>query len=340
MKGSELYSRYRSRRIHLLGAISVALLLTILISLSLGAVSIGLKELLRILLGGGDGMERAIVWEMRMPRVTMAILGGACLALSGAAIQGILRNPLASPFTLGVASASGFGAALAITLGAGLIGWGRYLIVTNAFTFALLASAIAYGVARLKGASSNSMILSGVAVMYLFSSLTSILQYLGMREDVHAVVFWLMGSLNGMRWWKVGAVFIAFVLSAPILISKSWEMNAMLSGDEVAMSLGVDVKRLRLISTALSSLMTATVISFTGTIGFIGLVAPHIARLLIGAEHSLLFPTSALTGALLLLGADTISRLLLAPSEIPIGITTSLIGIPFFLYLLMRRGRR
>ncbi|HID11821.1 MAG TPA: iron ABC transporter permease [Candidatus Latescibacteria bacterium] len=334
-----LYFGYKLRKISFILSVFLLLLALILLSLSFGAASMGLKGVLEAFLGRGDAVNRAIIWRMRMPRAAMAVLGGAGLGLSGAAIQGVLRNPLASPFTLGVASASGFGAALAITMGAGLLGWGRYLVAFNAFTFALLATVIAYGVARIKGASSTSLILAGIAVMYLFSSLTSILQYIGRREEVHAVVFWLMGSLNGVRWNEVCFVGAAVVMSLPILILKSWDMNIMLEGDEVALSLGVNVRCLRLISIALSSLMTASLICFTGTIGFIGLMAPHIVRLAIGAEHSLLFPASALTGSLLLLTADTASRLILSPSEIPIGITTSLIGVPFFLYLLIRRGR-
>ena len=339
MKADELYSAHRRGRVWFSIGLAAALAVAVLISLSLGAVRMGPGRIWAALTGGGDEIERAILLEMRAPRVGMAVFGGACLGLAGAAVQGGLRNPLASPFTLGIASASGFGAALAITLGVGLVGWGRYLVVANAFAFALLASALSYGIARLKGASTHSLILAGVAVMYLFSSLTSILQYVGRREDVHAVVFWMLGSLNGMRWREVCAPLGALLISAPVLTAKSWEMNAMLAGDEVAMSLGVNVRRLKLMCAMLSALMTASVICFTGTIGFIGLVAPHMARMAIGAEHSLLFPCSALTGALLLLGADTVSRLLIAPSEIPIGITTSLIGIPFFLYLLMRRGR-
>jgi iron complex transport system permease protein len=218
-----------------------------------------------------------------------------------------------------------------------VVGWGRYLVVVDAFAFAVFASLIVYGISRLKDATPQTLILSGIAVMYLFSSLTSVLQYIGRREDVHAVVFWLMGSLNGSRWGEVGMILGALILSTPFLVRCSPDLNAMLGGDEVAKSLGVNVKRVRILVMMLSTFITSSIICFTGTIGFIGLVSPHITRMLIGADHLFLLPATGVLGALLLLLADTLSRTIIAPTEIPVGIATSFIGIPFFLYLLMRR---
>ena len=280
-----------------------------------------------------------VVWELRLPPIFMGILAGMGLAVSGAAMQGILRNPLASPFTLGISSAASFGAALAIILGAGLAG-GEYLIVLNAFIFSLIAAAAVFVLAEIKGISSESMVLAGIAIMYFFSALTSVLQYVGRSEDVHALVFWTMGSLGRSTWHSVGLVFVVVVLCLPWLLWKSWDINALESGDETATSLGVDINKTRMATMTVASLITASIISFTGTIGFIGLVAPHMARIIIGGDHRFLLLTSALMGALLLLGADAVGRTAFAPAVLPVGLMTSLLGVPLFVYLFMKRRKK
>jgi len=279
-----------------------------------------------------------IVWGLRLHRIMMAIVGGMGLAIAGAVMQGILKNPLASPFTLGIASAASFGAALAIVLGAGFIG-GEWLIVGNAFLFTLLASMTVYGLAKYKGITPETMILAGIAIMYLFSAMTSFLQYVGKAEQVQEVVFWMMGSLGRSSWDKVWIVSAVIALCFPYLLLRSWDINAMGAGDETAKSLGVNVERTRVISMLLASLVTAVVICFTGTIGFIGLVAPHITRMVIGGDHRFLLPASALVGALLLLAADTVARTILAPVILPVGIMTAFLGVPFFIYLFLRRKK-
>jgi iron complex transport system permease protein len=266
-------------------------------------------------------------------------VGGIGLAIAGAVMQGILKNPLASPFTLGIASAAGFGAALAIVLGAGFVG-GEYLIIFNAFIFTLLASLSVYGLAKYKGITPETMILAGIAIMYLFSAMTSFLQYVGQAEQVQEVVFWMMGSLGRSSWDKVWVVTAVIAACFPYLLLKSWDINALGAGDETAKSLGVDVEKTRVICMVLVSLITASVICFTGTIGFIGLVAPHITRMVIGGDHRFLLPASALVGGLLLLAADTVARTIMAPVILPVGIMTSFLGVPFFVYLFMRRKKQ
>jgi iron complex transport system permease protein len=253
-------------------------------------------------------------------------------------MQGILKNPLASEFTLGVSSAAGFGAALAIVLGAGFVG-GEYLVIGNAFIFTLIASFTVYGLAKYKGITPETLILAGIAIMYLFSAMTSFLQYVGHAEQVQEVVFWMMGSLGKSSWEKAGIISAILAVCLPYLIIKSWDINAMGAGDETAKSLGVNVERTRVISMVLVSLITASIICFTGTIGFVGLVAPHITRMVIGGDHRFLLPGSALVGALLLLGADTLARTILAPVILPVGIMTSFLGVPFFVYLFMKRRK-
>ena len=279
-----------------------------------------------------------IVWGLRLHRILLAIVGGIGLAIAGAVMQGILKNPLASPFTLGISSAAGFGAALAIVMGAGFVG-GEWLIIGNAFIFTLLASSAVYGLAKYKGITPETMILAGIAIMYLFQAMTSFLQYIGHAEQVQEVVFWMMGSLGRSSWDKVWIVSGVIAICFPYLLLKSWDINAMGTGDETAKSLGVNVEKTRVISMMLVSLITAAVICFTGTIGFIGLVSPHITRMVIGGDHRFLLPASALVGALLLLGADTLARTILAPVILPVGIMTAFLGVPFFVYLFMRRKK-
>lgn len=279
-----------------------------------------------------------IVWDLRLHRILMGIVAGAGLGVSGAVMQGILKNPLASPFTLGISSAASFGAALAIILGAGIAA-GPWLVIGNAFAFALLSAIAVYLLAMYKGISSETMILAGIAIMYLFSALTSFLQYAGHADQVHEVVFWMMGSLGRSSWERVAMVLAIFVICLPYLILKSWDLNSLAAGDETAQSLGVNVEKTRVIFMILSSLITASIICFTGTIGFIDLIAPHIARMIIGGDHRFLLPGSALVGAFLLLGADTLSRVILAPAILPVGIMTSFLGVPFFVYLFLQRRR-
>nr|WP_303714386.1 iron ABC transporter permease [Methanoculleus marisnigri] len=277
-----------------------------------------------------------IVWGWRLHRVLFAIVAGFGLAIAGTVMQGVLRNPLASPFTLGIASAASCGASIAIVLGAGILS-GGYLIVGNAFLFAMLAAGAIYGMARLRGMGSETMILAGIALMYLFSAVTSLLQYLGTSEKVQEIVFWMFGSLDKSSWPKLAIVTVVVAAVVPPLLWRAWDLNALAEGDETAKSLGVPVERSMAWFMVAASLVTAVIICFTGTIGFIGLVAPHITRMAIGADHRTLLPASGLVGAVLLLGADCLARTAIPGSIVPVGIMTAFLGIPFFLYLFMRR---
>lgn len=339
----ERYSRFVGKKV-LFIALSIAGIAALAgISATLGSANLSVFEVYNAILSRlfpaqfqADWFADTVVWDLRLHRILMAIVAGMGLAVAGAVMQGILKNPLASPFTLGIASAASFGAALAIILGAGFAG-GEYLIIGNAFVFTLLASFFVYGLARYKGITPETMILAGIAIMYLFSALTSFLQYMGRSEQVHEVVFWMMGSLGRSSWEKVGIVTAVLLLCFPYLLLRSWDINAMGAGDETAKSLGVNVERVRVASLMLASLITASIICFTGTIGFIGLVSPHITRMVIGGDHRFLIPASALVGAMLLLAADTAARTILAPVILPVGIMTAFLGIPFFIYLFIRR---
>ena len=341
----DLEKQYNRRRIKRLifSFLSLFLLFQFAIySITHGASSISEGEAVHALIAPDtvSAMLRAIVWDIRLPRVCAALLAGAGLGLAGAVMQGILRNPLASPFTLGISSAAGFGASLAIVLGWGLGNSGHYLIVSNAFIFAFAAFVLVFFLARLRGLSSETLILSGIAVMYLFSSLTSLLQFIATSEQLSAVVFWMMGSLSGSSWLQVSLMGVVYLVSYPLLFGRAWDLNALASGSDSAHTLGVRVNRTMIFCMVFSALLTASIISFTGVIGFIGLVAPHMVRLIMGGDNRFVIPYSSVVGAILLLVADTFSRTLIPPSEIPLSIITSFIGVPFFIFILLSRRRR
>ena len=319
-----------------------------ILAASWGAASISAGDVLRSVaakLFGISGIETnrladTIVWSLRLPRIAMAIVAGAGFAVSGAAMQGILRNPLVSPFTIGISSGAGFGASLAIVMGFGILSSGQYLVIGNAFFFAILSTALVYGVARLRGVSPETLILAGIALMYLFSASTSMLQYVATEHQLQGVVFWLFGSLASATWKSLSIVTLVFVISFPLLMKYAWDLNALAAGDEVAVSLGINAGRVRMAVMILASLITATIICFTGIIGFVCLVAPHITRMMTGGDHRFLIPFSSIVGAILLLAADTVGRTVMAPAELPVGIVTAFIGVPMFLYLLITKRRQ
>ncbi|MDM7938960.1 MAG: iron ABC transporter permease [Methanothrix sp.] len=341
----EQYEKFIGKKIFVLFAFILAIILLAGYAATRGSADISVADVYTTILAKfmpgtfqTNWFSDTIVWGLRLHRILLAIVGGIGLAIAGAVMQGILKNPLASPFTLGISSAAGFGAALAIVMGAGFVG-GQWLIVGNAFIFTVLASFAVYGLAKYKGITPETMILAGIAIMYLFSAMTSFLQYVGHAEQVQEVVFWMMGSLGRSSWDKVWIVTAVIVVCFPYLLLKSWDINALGAGDETAKSLGVNVERTRVICMMLVSFITAAVICFTGTIGFIGLVSPHITRMIIGGDHRFLLPISGLAGGLLLLAADTVARTILAPVILPVGIMTAFLGVPFFVYLFMHRKK-
>lgn len=275
------------------------------------------------------------VWKLRLPRILMGVAAGFGLGVAGCVMQGVLRNPLASPYTLGIASGAGFGASLGILAGAGFVG-GQYLVIGNAFAFALVVSFIILGLSSRRGATPESMILAGIAMMYLFTAMTMTLQYFAEAEAVKGAIFWMVGSLGRASWSKLSLVSVVLVCCVPLLILKSWDLNVLGAGDETAKSLGVQVERTRIITMVLASLLVAGIVCFTGTIGFVGLVAPHICRMVIGGDNRFLIPTSGLVGAILLVAADTVARTIMAPVILPVGIMTAYLGVPLFIYLILR----
>lgn len=339
---------FRSRLL-LIGAGAVGMAAFALWCATIGASGLGLGKVAAIvahLLGASlpDGLRPSdvtVVTHLRLPRIAMAILGGAALGLAGTVMQGVTRNPLVSPYTLGISAAAAFGASLAIISGLGEIATGHWVIVASAFACALLCAVIVFGAGLRTGTSPETVILTGIALMYLFMAGTATIQFLASEEQLASVVHWTFGSLTRAGWPAVAALALVSLVAWPLLQGHAWSLNAIASGgDDFARSLGVHVERVRFVTCILAVLLTAAVISFTGVIGFVGLVAPHMARMIIGGDHRLLLPCSAVVGAWLLLAADAAGRLVVAPTVLPVGITVAYLGVPVFLHLVMRsRGR-
>ncbi len=282
-----------------------------------------------------------IVWEDTMPRVLGAIICGAGLAVCGAAMQVVLNNPLAEPYTLGVSSGAVFGAALAIILGFSFTNLGTYGIVGNAFIFSLVPCVIIIIlVGIMKGMSPVTMILAGTAISYFFSGLTTLMMVRTDDDTLTSSFRWQIGDLSGIDWSNIWIIFIGTLICTILLLFMTKYLNALALGDKSATSLGVDVNKVRYIILILSSLMVAVILSFTGIIGFIGLLAPHMVRSILGSDNKFVIPASMCLGPVILLFADTISRLL-AEVDLPVGVVMMFVGSPIFLYVLLsKRGRR
>jgi iron complex transport system permease protein len=296
-----------------------------------------------------QGEYSGLIFKLRMVRIGSAIVAGASLGLTGAIMQTVLRNPLASPFTLGISHGAAFGASFAIivlgagkfhaSITAGLSISSYFLVVLFAFLFAFLGTLLILFLSFVRNLKPEAIILSGVALGSLFTSATMILQYFGEDFQVAATLFWTFGDLGkaGLQELKIMGFFLLILF--PFCLFLSWKLNALLWGDEIAQSLGIEVKKLRLISLLISAFLVSVCTSFLGIIGFIGLISPHIVRLLIGNDHRFLLPYSALTGALLLTLSDLLSRIILSPHTLPVGVITTFLGAPLFFILLIRKNR-
>jgi len=279
-----------------------------------------------------------IFWQIRFPRIILAALVGSMLALSGVVLQGVLRNPLADPYILGVSSGGAIGAAIAIAFGINLVVFGMSSVPALAFFFSLIAVLIVYQISKVSGRTApETLILAGVAISAFCAAILALIIIL--TGNLEAIYFWLLGSLSSASWTQVYTVIPYALIGGLVAYFFSKELNAFLLGEEMALSLGVEVERVKIILIAAASLMTAAAVSVSGLIGFVGLIVPHFIRLLIGSNHRFLIPLSVLSGMLLLVTADVIARVAIAPLEIPIGVVMALIGSPFFLYLLRRRRR-
>ncbi|KAF1073491.1 iron ABC transporter permease [Halodesulfovibrio sp. MK-HDV] len=345
------YNHYIGRKVTLVVTSVGLLVMTFVIAISMGVANISIAEVASSLLGG-DVARRVdiIIWNIRLPQALTAVVAGGGLAVSGVVMQSILRNPLGSPFTLGISHAAAFGAAFSVmVLNGGIMGstnadavtiTNPYITTFCAFLFSLLAASVVIVVSRLRGATSEVMILTGVAMGALFTAGTMFLQFFADDVQLAAIVFWTFGDTARATWSSLAAISLFVAAASAYFIVSSWNYNAIDAGDETAMSLGVRVDRVRIVGMVLSSMLTAMIISFLGIIGFVGLVVPHMVRRVIGSDHRFLLPASILIGGLLLLVSDTMARLVLAPHLLPVSVLTAFMGAPVFLYLIIRGQHR
>ncbi|NLI73246.1 MAG: iron chelate uptake ABC transporter family permease subunit [Euryarchaeota archaeon] len=318
----------------------IGLALSILFTLNIGAVDISFNTIFEVLLGGGDEFQRDIIINTRLPRIVLGTMVGAALAVAGAAMQGVFRNPMASPYVLGISAGAAFGASLAIVLG---ISWlpGRLAIPSMSFLFCFLTLFLVYGISRTKGGfvPVETLLLAGIAVGAFFNALVSLMKYFA-GDELSAIVFWMLGGLWRSSWEDVAISLPMIILGTAVIWLLSRDLNTMMVGEEHALHLGLNVNAVRLAILLAASLVTAAAVSVSGIIGFVGLVIPHVVRLLVGPDHRILIPVSLLGGAIFMIWTDTIARTILLPAELPVGIITAIIGAPFFIYLIISRRRK
>ncbi|MBU9811090.1 iron ABC transporter permease [Rahnella sp. C60] len=333
------YQNIVRRRLFIMLILVLAIVVSLVIDFIMGPSGLSLGTLWKTLFdaAAADPGTRVIVWDIRLPYALMAVAVGMSLGLAGAEMQTILNNPLASPFTLGVSSAAAFGAALAIVLGIGIPGVpDQWFISANAFIFALFAALMLDGITRWTRVASSGVVLFGIALVFTFNALVSLMQFIATEDTLQGLVFWTMGSLARASWVKLGVMVLAFLILLPWSMMSAWKLTALRLGEDRAVSFGIDVRRLRLGTLLRISILSALAVAFVGPIGFIGLVAPHIARLMFGEDHRFYLPASALIGALVLSMASVASKNLVPGVIIPVGIVTSLVGVPFFLSIILR----
>jgi len=339
--------RYRSfvtRRVVWVACFALVLLATAVVNVMTGPAALSLGTVLAGIVDPAalDVGTRVIIWEVRLPFALMAVAVGACLGLAGVEMQTVLNNPLASPSTLGLMHASTVGASAAIVfhLAAPLALPETLVVPAFAFMGAAAAAGLILLLSRIFGATVETVILFGIAMVFALEALVSLMQFVADSDSLQQIVFWTMGSLARATWEKLAAVAIVFACCLPVSLRQVWALTALRGGEDYAKSYGLNVERLRLVVLLRASLLTAVAVSFTGVIGFVGLVAPHIARLAVGEDHRFLLPASALAGAVILSGASLVGKSMIPGILIPDGIVTALIGIPLFLFLLVTQRRR
>ncbi|MBN1622973.1 MAG: iron ABC transporter permease [Clostridia bacterium] len=333
-------------------ALVASLLAAIIFSAGRGSADIGFIDSMKIILSRipliGKYVDirnlpetySTIIFSIRLPRILTSILCGTGLSICGVLFQGMFRNPMADPYILGISSGAVLGAAIAFVTGTQAALFNFSLVPIFAFIGAIIATAVVYMIAQKKGnLSTNILILSGIAIGFLCSSLLSLI-IIASREQAQRIIFWTMGSMTGSSWNTVLVMLPFILIGSLVLLFNAGNLNILSTGDETAVSLGINASALKKLLLLVASLVTAISVCFCGTIGFVGLIIPHAVRFITGPDHKRLMPISALTGAIFLLLCDTAARTLFAPQEIPIGVITSLLGVPFFISLLIRTKRR
>ncbi len=342
--------RWRPRADLVVGGLLIALLVTVLLALTVGAAGIPLARLPAALGLGGEAhplaaRDQLVLWSIRIPRIAASAIVGGLLAMSGAIMQGLFRNPLADPALVGVSSGGAFAAASAIVftdsaLGQGLRHWQPYLLPAAAFAGSLGTTVLLYRIASRGGRTSIALfLLAGIAIAAIANAGIGLLVFAADDRQLRDITFWLLGSLSGSTWAKTATLAPVLIIALTACHAMARGLDVLVLGEAEAFHAGVDVERLKRSSIVLVSAMTGVAVSVCGVVGFIGIVIPHLLRMMIGPGHRLLLPASACLGALLLVGADTLARSIVAPADMPIGILTAAIGAPFFLAMLLRQRK-
>lgn len=338
------YARYVFRKWMFIIVCLVLIVVTVGYALTIGDYLIDFFDCYRViwyhLIGNVPeelGLANSIIFNLRLPRIEVAILAGVGLAVAGVVMQSTLMNPLADSYTTGVSSGASLGATIGIVLGFSIFNVDQYGTVLNAFVFSLIPMVIIVGISRIKNASPTTMIMGGIAIMYLFNAFTTVFNLMADPDELSELYKWSVGSLGFAGADDVPIIALFVIPISIILMLMTHRLNALASGDESAKALGIDAEKLRRICMILVALMTAAVVSFTGLIGFVGLVAPHIVRIFIGADNRYLLPASAVFGALLLIISDLVGRTIMAPAILQVGVVMAFLGGPLFLWLILRK---
>lgn len=331
------YKSYNKRRVLLIFALFLMLILTIHIAMFVGAFEINIQNI-KEFWGDENSVINRVITKIRLPRIIASVLTGAVLSVSGVVSQSLMRNSLASPFTLGISSSAAFGAAFAILFLVDSISriYAQYVIGLSAFLWSLLSIVLIIFLSKIKNSNPQTIILSGVVLSSLFGAGISAMQYFANDVQLANMVFWTFGDMGRASWEDIILVFICFLFSFLFFIKKSWSYNTLKTGDDYAKSLGINPEKIRIQGMIIASLITAITVAFYGMIGFVGLLGPHIMRRLVGANEVFLIPAAAVFGSLLLLLADTFARTIISPIILPVGIVTSFLGAPLFIYLLIK----
>ena len=345
----EKYTGYiRFKKIFLL-VLALITMAVALVAIASGSSGLSIPQVVMTLLGKGAAQTNVIVFNIRLPRVATAIVAGLGLAAVGCVMQSLLKNPLASSSTLGVSQGAAFGAAVAIiAFGAGMqsqtldgVSFSNpYTISVCAFVGSMMSTFVILGLSRIKKVTPEVMVLTGVALSSLFSGGTTLLQYFADDVKVAAVVFWTFGNLGSTSWREILIMAIAVAISLVYFMFNRWNYNALQNGENTAKGLGVNVNAMRLVGMIVCSFTASIIVAYIGIINFIGLIAPHLMRRIIGSDYRYLLPASAMAGAILLLLSDTVARLVVQPIVLPIGAITSFLGAPLFMYLIFKGGKR
>lgn len=329
----------------------ILLIVMIGITATIGSASIGPMDVYKVVASKIPGLgglvdagsitasQDSIIWSVRLPRVLLGVIVGAGLSISGASFQGLLKNPMADPYILGISSGAALGAAIAIILKLETAFIGFSGISIMAFMGALIAVTLVYNIGRIRSqVPVTTLLLAGVAVGQFLTAITSLLMVIYNR-DMTKIIYWTLGSLSGKGWNPINTISIPIIAAMVILLFFSRDINIMLTGEESAKSLGVNVERIKVYVLLLGTFITSMAVSISGIIGFVGLIIPHIVRLIVGPDHRILLPASAIVGSIFMVFTDTIARTVISPMEIPVGIITAIFGGPFFIYLLRSKKK-